>query len=239
MKKALASIPRRIFLILALAVLAAGLGIVYRQAIAQDRTLYWGVSGDDVVRVQTRLRDWGYYRGPVDGLYGSQTQQSVVQFQLNNGLVPDGVVGPKTWEALGFPPAPAFTPPAEPVEVSRGVTNRDSVYLLARVIEGEAADEPFEGKVAVGAVIMNRMRSAAFPHSLAGVIYQPHAFESVSNGQYNRPVSQESLRAALLAMSGWDPTGGSLYFWNPAKPVNPWIWTRNIITQIGRHVFAR
>ncbi|HHW44992.1 spore cortex-lytic enzyme [Desulfofundulus thermobenzoicus] len=231
---------RRFALILFLAVMmitAGGIITTLRQASAQERTLYWGLSGDDVSRLQGRLSEWGYYRGPVDGFYGSSTQQAVVDFQLNNGLVPDGVVGPGTWEALGFGPV-AAAPPVEPAEVSRGVTNRDAVYLLARVIEGEAADEPFTGKVAVGAVIMNRTRSAAFPHSLAGVIYQPHAFESVSNGQYNRPISQESLQAAMLAMSGWDPTGGALYFWNPSKPVSPWIWSRNVITQIGRHVFA-
>ena len=143
-------------------------------------------------------------------------------------------------ESTGCMASPRISP-AAPAEaaVSRGLSNRDEVYLLARVIEGEAADEPFEGKVAVGAVILNRTRSAAFPHTLAGVIFQPHAFESVANGQYNRPVSEESLRAALLAMSGWDPTGGAIYFWNPAKPVNPWVWSRNIVTQIGRHVFAR
>ena len=209
-----------------------------RSACAQDRSLYWGLSGDDVYRLQSQLSAWGYYTGPLDGYYGGGTQQAVILFQRSNGLVPDGVVGTATWEALGFSPTFDYAPP-EPAGVSRGVSNRGDVYLLARVIEGEAADEPFAGKVAVGAVILNRTRSAAFPHSLAGVIYQPHAFESVNNGQYNRPVTEEALRAAMLAMSGWDPTGGAIYFWNPAKLVNPWIWTRNIITQIGRHVFAR
>lgn len=205
---------------------------------AQYRSLYWGLSGNDVTRLQSQLSAWGYYTGPLDGYYGSETRQAVILFQRYNGLAPDGVVGPATWEALGFSPAYDYAPP-EPAGVSRGISNRSDVYLLARVIEGEAADEPFTGKVAVGAVILNRLRSAAFPHTLAGVIYQPHAFESVSNGQYNRPVTEESLRAAMLAMNGWDPTGGALYFWNPAKLVSPWIWTKNILTQIGRHVFAR
>lgn len=230
---------RRTSLAFLLAFLAALCLVCGRETRAQNRTLYWGCSGDDVSMVQQRLLDWGYYAGPVDGFYGNATQQAVVDFQLQNGLVPDGVVGSETWAALGFGPGFPAVPAESAVAVSRGLSNRDEVYLLARVIEGEAANEPFEGKVAVGAVILNRTRSAAFPHTLAGVIFQPHAFESVSNGQYNRPVSEESLRAALLAMSGWDPTGGALYFWNPAKPVNPWIWTRNVITQIGRHVFAR
>lgn len=227
-------------LILATIFLAGAFFSCFGQTVAypQYRSLYWGLAGDDVTRLQSQLSAWGYYTGPIDGYYGSGTQQAVILFQRYNGLTPDGVVGAATWEALGFSPTYDYVPP-EPAGVSRGISNRGDVYLLARVIEGEAADEPFTGKVAVGAVILNRMRSAAFPHSLAGVIYQPHAFESVSNGQYNRPVTEESLRAAMLAMSGWDPTSGALYFWNPAKLVSPWIWTRNIITQIGRHIFAR
>ncbi len=116
----------------------------------------------------------------------------------------------------------------------------DNLWLLARVIQAEAGDEPFLGKVAVGAVILNRMRSGSFPNTLAGVIFQPLAFESVANGWIWQIVpSWESLRAAAAALAGWDPTYGALYFWNPAKPVNPWVWTRQIITQIGRHIFAR
>ena len=117
--------------------------------------------------------------------------------------------------------------------------DRGEVTLLARVIEGEAANEPFLRKVAVGAVILNRTKNADFPHTVSGVIYQDYAFESVSNGQVNRPLSDESVRAANTAMGGYDPTGGSLYFWNPSKPVSSWIWSRNINTEIGNHVFAR
>jgi len=209
------------------------------KAPAQDRPVYWGLSGNDVSRLQQTLYDWGYYTGSVDGVFGNSTYRSVINFQANNGLAPDGVAGPATWAALGFSSSndPASQP--EPAGVSRGISNRDNTYLLARVIEGEAANESFTGKVAVGAVILNRMQSAAFPHSLAGIIYQPGAFESVSNGQYSRPLTDDSIRAAMMAMSGWDPTGGALFFWNPAKPVNPWIWTRNVLTQIGRHIFAR
>lgn len=229
-----------IFCLMLLLALLPGAAFPGRAALAQTAGLYWGSTGQDVIRVQSRLRDWGYYRGPVDGFYGSSTQQAVIAFQRDNGLTPDGLVGAATWEALGYPP-PADEPGAAPAPAasSRGVSNRDAVYLLARVIEGEAADEPFDGKVAVGAVIMNRTRSAAFPHSLAGVIFQPNAFESVANGEFNRPVSSDCLRAAMLALSGWDPTGGALYFWNPAKSVKSWIWSRPIITQIGDHVFAR
>lgn len=123
--------------------------------------------------------------------------------------------------------------------VARGVSGSNDVYLLARLISGEARAEPFVGKVAVGAVVLNRVQSSSFPNSISGVIYQPFAFESVSNGQIWRPLAQDTLRAAQYAISGWDPTHGALFFWNPYKPASPWIWTRNIITQIGKHVFAR
>lgn len=124
-------------------------------------------------------------------------------------------------------------------EVSRGTdVDRDTVYLLAQVIEGEAADEPYEGKVAVGAVILNRTESPDFSNTIPGVIYEEDAFESVTNGQYQRPLSQESLNAAVDALNGQDPTGGALYFWNPVTATSPWVWSRPIITQIGGHVFA-
>jgi len=119
-------------------------------------------------------------------------------------------------------------------------SNDDTVSLLARVIQGEAGDEPYDGKVAVGAVLLNRMQSSAFPHSLAGVVFQPYAFESVSNGLiWASSPSLECVRAAGDALSGWDPTHGALYFWNPSKSVNPWVWSRQILTQIGNQIFAR
>lgn len=120
-----------------------------------------------------------------------------------------------------------------------GVARADEVDLLARVIAAEAETEPYVGQVAVGAVILNRVRSPEFPNTLAGVIYQPLAFESVSNGLiWRRTPRPEARRAAWDALNGWDPTYGALYFWNPYKPVSPWVWTRRIITQIGNHVFA-
>lgn len=112
------------------------------------------------------------------------------------------------------------------------------VALLASLIHAEAGAEPYLGKVAVGGVVLNRVQDSKFPKSVAGVVYQPHAFESVSNGIINRTPSQESRKAAVDAISGWDPSGGALYFFNPSKPVNPWIWARRIINRIGNHVFA-
>ncbi|MDD4767534.1 MAG: cell wall hydrolase [Desulfotomaculaceae bacterium] len=126
----------------------------------------------------------------------------------------------------------------EPVSRSAGA-DRYSVYILAQVIEGESADEPYEGKVAVGAVILNRIESPEFPNSIPGVINQMDAFESVSNGQYQRPLSEESMQAAVDALNGNDPSDGALYFWNPAKSTSKWVWSRPVVTQIGNHVFAR
>ncbi|MFZ5592235.1 MAG: spore cortex-lytic enzyme [Bacillota bacterium] len=226
---------RRKILLITLLAGALLLALWQGLAVAQGRVLYWGSRGNDVIKVQSKLNQWGYYRGPIDGYYGSKTVKAVKQFQYKNGLRADGVVGPKTWAALGFPTTVSASRPG----ISRGITDRDQVTLLARIIEGEAADEPYLGKVAVGAVILNRVQSPAFPNTLAGVIYQPLAFESVANGQAYRPLSEESLRAAQQALSGFDPTGGALYFWNPAKRVSSWIWSRPILTQIGRHVFAR
>lgn len=140
----------------------------------------------------------------------------------------------------GAAAAPKLSEAADNTDVSRGaVRTSQDVMLLARVIEGEAAGEPQTGKIAVGAVILNRIRSSAFPNTLAGVVYQPLAFESVSNGQINRPLTNESINAARQAMAGMDPTGGATFFWNPAKRVSSWIWSRPIITRIGNHVFAR
>lgn len=122
---------------------------------------------------------------------------------------------------------------------SRGYSDMGDVWLLARLVNGEARGEPYVGKVAVAAVVLNRVMNPSFPKSIPGVIYQPGAFESVSNGQIWTNLSTESLRAAQDAMAGWDPTGGAVFFWNPSKPVNPWVWSRVITTQIGNHVFAK
>lgn len=227
-------------LIITIAVLFAATGlVVWRGGIAFGQNLYWGSSGPEVTKVQALLNKWGYYHGPIDGYYSGKTFNAVKEFQRKNGLAVDGVVGPRTRAALGLTTARPAGSTTAASGVSRGITNNDNVYLLARVIEGEAANEPYTGKVAVGAVIVNRVQSGAFPNSLAGVIYQPHAFESVTNGQYTRTVTGDSLRAAQEAVNGWDPTGGAVFFWNPYKRVSAWIWSRPVITQIGRHVFAR
>ncbi len=128
-----------------------------------------------------------------------------------------------------------------PVQGAAGhpIGNKDELHLLSRVVAAEAEGEPFEGQVAVAAVLLNRVKSPSFPNTVAGVIYQPLAFESVLNGHIWRVSNLEAAeRAALAALNGWDPTYGALFFWNPSKPVSPWIWTRQIVRTIGRHVFG-
>ena len=113
--------------------------------------------------------------------------------------------------------------------------------LLARVINGEARGEPYEGQVAVGAVVLNRVRDPRFPNTLAGVIYQPGAFTAVSDGQINVPIDPNStvVKAARDALNGWDPTNGCVYYWNPETATSKWIWSRQIVKKIGKHYFAK
>ena len=122
-----------------------------------------------------------------------------------------------------------------------GSSQTSNVQLLARAINGEARGEPYEGQVAVGAVIMNRVKSSKFPNTIAGVIYQSGAFTAVSDGQINVPISQGStvLKAAQDALNGWDPTGGAIYYFNPNTATSKWIWSRQIIKTIGKHHFCK
>lgn len=115
------------------------------------------------------------------------------------------------------------------------------VQLLARAINGEARGESYEGQVAVGAVILNRVKNSSFPNTIAGVIYQPGAFTAVSDGQINVPIQEGStvLKAAQDALNGWDPTNGAIYYFNPDTATNSWIWSRPLIKTIGKHRFCK
>ncbi|TYQ15282.1 UNVERIFIED_CONTAM: N-acetylmuramoyl-L-alanine amidase [Acetivibrio alkalicellulosi] len=187
----------------------------------------YGSRGQQVVQIQTRLANWGYYHGRVDGIFGPQTYRAVRHFQSNNGLTVDGIVGPQTLGALGLPTG----------TTTRASGNRD-VNLMAHIIHGEARGEPYIGQVAVGAVVLNRVRDSRFPNTIAGVVYQPGAFDAVADGQINLPPNDTAFRAARDALNGWDPSGGALYYYNPATSTSRWIWTRPIIKTIGRHNFA-
>lgn len=121
--------------------------------------------------------------------------------------------------------------------VTASVDNSDYM-LLARIISAEARGEPYEGQVAVGAVILNRIEHPSFPDTMSGVIYQPLAFSCVDDGQINEPVVQSAYKAATDALNGWDPSGGAIYYYNPVTATSKWIRSRPLIKQIGKHVFC-
>ena len=187
-----------------------------------------GSRGQEVRNIQSRLKEWGYYKGSIDGVYGQQTKNAVIKFQKKNGLKADGIAGNATLAAIGLP-------------TSGGGSSSSSsnVNLLARIINGEARGETYEGQVAVGAVVLNRVEHPSFPNSIAGVIYQPQAFTAVDDGQINASVTASCIRAAKDALNGWDPTGGAIYYYNPRTATNRWIRSRPVITTIGKHVFCK
>lgn len=189
----------------------------------------YGSYGEEVRKIQERLSSWGYYKGKIDGIYGSETVASVKKFQKNNGLKVDGISGDATLKAMGLPTG---------VSNTSANASQSQVYLLARAINGEARGEPYTGQVAVGAVIMNRVRHASFPNTISGVIYQPGAFTAVSDGQIHAEMSESCIRAARDALNGWDPVGGAIYYYNPKTATNRWIRTRPVIMTIGKHVFC-
>ncbi|KNF09776.1 spore cortex-lytic enzyme [Gottschalkia purinilytica] len=199
----------------------------------QEKQLYWGSTGEDVKTVQDKLLRWGYFNGKVDGVYGADTYRGVINFQRSNGLAQDGIVGGETARALGLTFTTNTSSPG-----NTGVNREDDVYLLARAIHGEARGEPYVGKVAVAAVILNRVNDAAFPNTIAGVIYQPLAFTAVADGQINLTPDAESIKAARDALNGWDPSYGCLYYWNPQTATSKWIWSRKVMLKIGKHWFG-
>lgn len=205
-------------------------------AIVQAEALYWGSEGDSVRQVQQKLKAWGYYKGNVDGKFAQGTYDAIVSFQKKNGLIADGVVGKSTYAALGITVKDNNASQGGSQTVSG--TSASDIELLARCVYGEARGEPYVGKVAVAAVVLNRVRDAAFPSTIAGVIYQKEAFTAVSDGQFYLTPDAEAYRAARDALNGWDPTYGCVYYYNPKTFVNQWILSREIRLSIGRHVFA-
>ena len=195
--------------------------------------VWWGAKGTQVRQVQQKLKQWGYYDGAVDGVFGQGTYDAVVRFQKKNGLTADGVAGEKTLAAMGISSGQAVRASAQ-----AGTSYSGDVELLARLIHGEARGEPYVGMVAVGAVVMNRVRSSKFPNTIAGVIYQSGAFDAVKDGQINLTPGEQSRRAARDALNGWDPTNGCLYYYNPSTATSSWIWTREVRLSIGDHSFA-
>lgn len=194
-----------------------------------------GSKGNEVKEVQRRLKQWGYYSGGVDGVFGAGTRAAVIAFQKKNGLTADGVVGKATYKALGM--TASYNVLAGGGSGGSTYTSSD-LYLLAKTIYAEGRGEPYAGQVAIGAVILNRVRSSSFPNSVSGVVYQKGAFTAVSDGQINLSPDNTAMSAAQDAINGWDPTGGAIYYYNPAVATSAWIFSRKTVTVIGKHVFA-
>lgn len=185
-----------------------------------------GSTGDEVRSIQQELKDRGLYTGKVDGVYGAQTESAVRKFQSQQGLTADGIAGPATLKKLGI--SVASLPSA----------TEENVYLLARIISAEARGEPYSGQVAVGAVVLNRVKHPSFPDTISGVIYQEGAFTAIVDGQFDQPIADSAYKAARDALSGQDPSGGAVYYFNPDKTSNQWMRTRPVIKRIGAHLFC-
>ena len=230
---------RRTALLLFLTVLillsAAAGGAGLAQAVAPEKSVYalsrFGSTGAEVKKIQTKLQALGYYKGSVDGIYGSRTRNAVIAFQKNCGITADGIAGPTTLLYLGLGGSTG-------TGSGTGKFTESEVTLLAKVISAEARGESYEGQVAVGAVILNRIASPSFPDTLSGVVYQKGAFSCVYDANWYQPVADSAKRAAQDAMNGWDPSGGALYYYNPAKTNNAWIRTRTVVKVIGNHRFC-
>ena len=190
----------------------------------------YGSRGSEVTQIQTKLKRWGYYKGNIDGIFGTQTLEAVKYFQRKNGLVVDGIAGKKTLEAMGI-----FNSSSS----SSSSSNSSDLNLLARLIYGEARGESYTGQVAVGAVVLNRVKSSSFPNTISGVIYQSGAFDAVSDGQINLTPNSTAKKAAQDALNGWDPSYGAIYYFNPATATNKWIWSRPVTVTIGNHRFCK
>lgn len=220
---------------LVLLVLTVGMIVftIYSEKDEVEALSKYGSRGEEVRQIQEKLKRWGYYKGNVDGIYGSQTQEAVRYFQRKNGLAVDGIAGPNTLKAMGIYNS------SNSSSSGTSSSNSSNVNLLARLIYGEARGEPYTGKVAVGAVVMNRVKNSSFPNTISGVIYQSGAFDAVSDGQINLTPDSEAKKAAQDAINGWDPSYGAIYYFNPATATNKWIWSRPMTITIGKHRFCK
>ncbi|MNI17060.1 Spore cortex-lytic enzyme precursor [compost metagenome] len=222
-----------------------------------------GSSGQDVYELQGRLKYLGYYDGKIDSQFGAKTKNAVTWFQWKFGMKSDGVVGAKT--KLKLYNATKAWKPTEPstttakkntanntaaadttknnttAELSSGNTmglSENDLKIMANAVYGESRGEPFEGQVAVAAVILNRVKSPSFPNTPSGVIFQPGAFTAVADGQIYLEPNEQARKAVQQALNGWDPSGGCLYYFNPKTATSKWIWTRPQVKTIGEHIFC-
>lgn len=191
-----------------------------------------GSRGQEVRLVQQKLKSLGYYKGSVDGIYGTQTKNAVISFQKNCGITADGIAGPKTLKYLGLGSSSSSSS-------STGKYSSNDVTLLAKLIAAEARGESYTGQVAVGAVVLNRVKHSSFPDTVSGVIYQKGAFSAVTDSNWSTAPSETSRKAAQDCINGWDPSGGAIYYYNPKKTSNSFMLSRPVIKTIGNHVFCK
>lgn len=221
-----------IFVLCAIAVLTIGVPTV-RNITANNSSIQtlskMGSRGDEVRQIQTKLKQLGFYGGSIDGVFGSGTKKAVVGFQKSKGLTPDGIAGAKTLAALGIGNTSS----------GGGSYSQNDINLLAKTISAEARGESYAGQVAVGAVILNRVEHSSFPDTIAGVVYQPGAFSAVRDSNWSAPIADSAYRAARDCINGQDPTGGAIYYYNPAKTSNAWMHSRPVIVTIGSHRFCK
>ena len=196
-----------------------------------------GKTSTNIRKVQTALKNAGYYKSTVDGAWGRRTLAAVMSFQSDNGLTVDGVVGAATEKKLGITLGSGSSGGSSG-NVNGSNISQSDLNLLARCVYAEARGEPYNGQVAVAAVVLNRVRSSQFPNTIYGVIYQKNAFTAVNDGQINLTPNQTAYNAARDALGGWDPTGGCLYYYNPATATSSWIWSLTVHIKIGKHNFA-
>ena len=173
--------------------------------------------------VQAKLASLGYYNDAIDGVFDDVTIKAIKDYQSDKNLAVTGNLDLATTTALG---------------VTDNVQANTDLYLLAKLIYSEARGELYEGQVAVGAVVLNRVDDAGFPNTLQGVIYQPWAFTALHDGQFQLEPNSTAYQAAQDAMNGWDPTYGCLYYYNPRTATSSWIFSRTIVVTIGNHVFC-
>lgn len=218
-----------------------------------------GSSGQDVYELQGRLKHLGFFDGKIDSQFGTKTQNAVTWFQWKFGLKSDGVVGaktklklynatkawkptePKTSTAQKNTQGSANTAKANTAELSSGNTmglSENDLKIMANAVYGESRGEPFEGQVAVAAVILNRVKSPSFPNTPSGVIFQPGAFTAVADGQIYLEPNEQARKAVQQALNGWDPSGGCIYYFNPKTATSKWIWSRPQVKTIGQHIFC-
>ena len=188
-----------------------------------------GSTGDEVNKIQKKLSSLGFYNGSVDGVYGNDTKSAVKAFQKSCGITSDGICGKTTLLYLGLSGGGSSN--------NTEYSNSD-VELLAKVISAEARGESYEGQVAVGAVILNRVKHPSFPDSISGVVYQKGAFSCVNDSNWYAAVADSSKRAAIDALNGWDPSGGAIYYFNASKTSDTFMHSRQVVKTIGNHKFC-